>query len=87
MENNLKSASEDVKEGRLTLIQALSKWDVHADELLKFIIKIDNLWNYHGLVALQCRCIYNFNLFYIITCCRAIKRLLKKTVQMYQLVV
>tara|TARA_R110002167_G_scaffold190195_3_gene392484 strand:+ start:597 stop:752 length:156 start_codon:yes stop_codon:yes gene_type:complete len=42
LENNLKSASEDVKEGRLTLIQALSKWDVHADELLNFIISSDN---------------------------------------------
>tara|TARA_B100001059_G_C17506829_1_gene413797 strand:- start:487 stop:654 length:168 start_codon:yes stop_codon:yes gene_type:complete len=41
MNQNLKSARDDVVNGRLSLIQALNKWDLKHDELLKFMMEQD----------------------------------------------
>ena len=38
MNQNLKNARDDVTQGRLTLLQAMSKWDVTSRELVEFII-------------------------------------------------
>lgn len=37
MNQNLKNAKEDLMQGRLTLLQAISKWDVTSKELLNYI--------------------------------------------------
>lgn len=37
MSQNLAAAHNDFMQGLLTLIQACNKWDVTADELLKYI--------------------------------------------------
>jgi hypothetical protein len=39
LNQNLKNAKEDLIQGRLTLQQATSNWDVTIDELLSYIIK------------------------------------------------
>ena len=41
MNENLKNAKEDLMQGRLTLLQAVSKWDVTSKELLKYIQEED----------------------------------------------
>ena len=38
LNQNLKNARDDVTQGRLTLLQAMSKWDVTSRELVEFII-------------------------------------------------
>jgi hypothetical protein len=42
LNQNLKNAKEDLMQGRLTLLQAISKWDVTAQELLNYIREEDN---------------------------------------------
>ena len=42
MNQNLKNAKEDLMQGRLTLLQAISKWDVTAQELFNYIREEDN---------------------------------------------
>jgi len=37
LNQNLKNAMEDLMQGRLTLLQAISKWDVTSKELLNYI--------------------------------------------------
>ena len=41
MNQNLKNAKEDLMQGRLTLLQAISKWDVTAQELINYIKEED----------------------------------------------
>jgi len=41
LNQNLKNAKEDLMQGRLTLLQTISKWDVTAQELLNYIQEED----------------------------------------------
>jgi len=42
LNQNLKNAKEDLMQGRLTLLQAISKWDVTTKELLNYIQEEDS---------------------------------------------
>jgi hypothetical protein len=42
LNQNLKNAKEDLMQGRLTLQQATSKWDVTSKELLNYIQEEDS---------------------------------------------
>ena len=42
MNQNLKNAKEDLMQGRLTLLQTISKWDVTSQELLNYIQEEDS---------------------------------------------
>jgi hypothetical protein len=49
--NNLENARKDVMEGHLTLLQALSKWDVTSKELVDYIINQHDKTQTHKEVA------------------------------------
>ena len=42
LNQNLKNAKEDLMQGRLTLLQTISKWDVTSQELLNYIQEEDS---------------------------------------------
>ena len=42
LNQNLKNAKEDLMQGRLTLLQTISKWDVTTQELLNYIQEEDS---------------------------------------------
>jgi hypothetical protein len=42
LNQNLKNAKEDLMQGRLTLLQTTSKWDVTTQELLNYIQEEDS---------------------------------------------